>query len=213
MRPTTSLAHAARGERDRLREARAAEAAVGDDAEPPQPEQVRAARRLGVDLRRAAPRSAGRSSSPPSLARGVDVAAVADRPIIALRGRPRSTLSATLPVKPSVTTTSAAPCVIGDALDVADEVERRAALGERARAAATTSRVPLSGSSPLESSATRGRSTPSTDAGERRAHERELDEVLGADLGVGADVEQRDRRAGDRERERERRAVDAPARA
>ena len=34
------------------------------------------------------------------------------------------------------------------------------------------------------------------DLRERRAHEGELDEVLGADLGVGADVEQRHRRAG-----------------
>ena len=50
---------------------------------------------------------------------------------------------------------------------------------------------------------------PCTTPRERRAHERELDEVLGADLGVGADVEQRHRLAGDRERERERRARDA----
>ena len=47
--PDDVLAHAARGQQDRLRDPRRAEAPVGHDAEPAQAEQVGAARRLGVD--------------------------------------------------------------------------------------------------------------------------------------------------------------------
>ena len=54
---------------------------------------------------------------------------------------------------------------------------------------------------------------PSTTLRERGAHERELHEVLGARLDVGADVDQRHGLARDGQRDRERRAEDAAARA
>ena len=60
-----------------------------------------------------------------------------------------------------------------------------------------TSGVPFVASSPFESSPTRGRLDPEHAAGEGRAHEGELDEVLRADLRVGARVEQRERVLGD----------------
>ena len=46
---------------------------------------------------------------------------------------PSISLSATLPVKPSVTTTSASPATSSFALDVAGELERRAVEGGQAR--------------------------------------------------------------------------------
>ena len=55
--------------------------------------------------------------------------------------------------------------------------------------------VPLAGSSPFESSATRGRRDPDHRLGERRAHVRELDQVLGPAGDVRADVEQQHRAA------------------
>ena len=104
-----------------------------------------------------------------------------------------------LPVKPSVTTTSAAPGDDAVALDVADELEGSSRLGRRARrssaCASSTSALPRPASSPLESRPTRGRAHAEHRPRERRAHERELHEVLAPGLGVGADVEQRHRRA------------------
>ena len=61
--------------------------------------------------------------------------------------------------------------------------------------ASTTSGLPFFCSSPTESRATRGRSTPEHRLAEGRAEVGELDQVLGADLGVGADVEEEHRRA------------------
>ena len=100
------------------------------------------------------------------------------------------------------------------ALDVADEVHRgRAGRGaQRSSWASSRSSVPLVGSSPLDSSADARALDAEHGARERGAHEGELHEVLGPGLDVGADVEQQDRRAGDRHRQRERRAVDARAR-
>ena len=47
-------------------------------------------------------------------------------------------------------------------------------------------------------------------ARERRAHERELDQMLGANLDVGTDVEHQHGRARDRNRDRKRGTMDAP---
>ena len=67
--------------------------------------------------------------------------------------------SATLPVKPSVTTTSALPAVI--ALPSTLPTKFRPVGGREQRVGRDcTIGVPFVASSPLESSATRGRSTP-----------------------------------------------------
>ena len=85
------------------------------------------------------------------------------------------------------------------ALDVADEVDQRrprprgrqARVGLDARAG-----VPLRRLLAVREQADARALDPEHALGQRGAHERELDEVLGADLGVGADVEQRDRAPG-----------------
>ena len=104
-----------------------------------------------------------------------------------------------LPVKPSVTIDVGAPDEVA-ALDVADELERvdgrRRALAQLPRPPRRRARRRVPASSPLDSSPTRGRSHARERVRQRRAHERELHQVLGAHLGVGADVEQRHRMAG-----------------
>ena len=69
--------------------------------------------------------------------------------------------------------------------------------------------MPFSGSSPLASSATRGRVDAHHGLHERRAHVGELDEVLGPDGDVRAAVEQQERLAGHGHEHGERRPVDA----
>ena len=95
-----------------------------------------------------------------------------------------------------------------EALDVAREVELLRA-GQRGVGGLRRPRSPSSGSVPLESSATRGRSTPDHGLHERRAHVRELHEVLGPHLDVRAAVQQQERAARHRHERGERRAVDA----
>ena len=95
-----------------------------DDDQSAHTEQVGAAVLLGVEAG-PQPRRAGRSSMPPSLgpASLVDAA-----PFIRVNNddeHPSSSLSATLPVKPSVTTTSAVFAQEVPALDVAYEIESR----------------------------------------------------------------------------------------
>ena len=209
VRPTTSLAHAARGQHDRLREAARAKRAVRDDAEPAQPEQVRAARAPRGRSRRAA------RAAPAAAARRRPWRArerhrgVADRAQQRRRDVPSITLSATLPVKPSVTIDVGLARADREALDVADEVERRAAARRAPRGRPTTSSRALASAPRRWTAARRAGARPRARPRERRAHERELDEVLGPHLDVGADVEQQERRAGDRHGDRERRAVDA----
>lgn len=76
--------------------------------------------------------------------------------------------------------------------------------------AAMTSGVPRDASVPFERSPTRGAIDPEDRRGERCAHERELDQMLGANLGVGADVQQRAGVSRNRQRNRERWAMHAP---
>ena len=80
---------------------------------------------------------------------------------------------------------------------------------ERISWAATTSSLPLPASSPTESRPTRGPFDPQHRLAEGGAEEGELDEVLGADLDVGADVEKEHRLARDRQLDGERRALNA----
>src|SRR5215218_722291 len=110
-------------------------------------------------MRRLSPPSAGRSRRPPSVAIGPERAASRTASATA-RAVPSIVFSATLPVKPSVTTTSAIPA----SRSRPSRLPRKSIASARASSswASTTSAVPFFGSSPTESSATRGRSTPST---------------------------------------------------
>ena len=110
---------------------------------------------------------------------------------------PSSTLSAMLPVKPSQTTTSAAPSSRSRPSTLPtnrSSVRRRAA-----RCASRVSRLPFSGSSPIESRPTVGTADADDLLGEDRAHVGELEQVLRAGVGVGAGVDQDRRARGARE--------------
>ena len=110
---------------------------------------------------------------------------------------PSRVLRATLPVKPSVTTTSARVGHEVAALDVADEAWRRSPIqapSARSLWVSFTSGLPLVGSSPMDSRPTRGLGDAEAVAGVDGAHLGELHQPLGAALGVGAGVEQHRRR-------------------
>ena len=94
-------------ETDRVRDRDARARAVRDDHQTAQPEQVPAAVRLRVEPPRTR-RAPGRISSPPSFPRTDDSSSVRSASS-RLRIVPSIVFSATLPVKPSVTTTSASP--------------------------------------------------------------------------------------------------------
>src|SRR3954471_1148409 len=97
------------------------------------------------------PRRAGRSSIPPSLDRQLDIAAVRTAPSSALE-EPSMTFSATLPVKPSATITSASPVPIANPSTLPTKFRP----GEPSSSAwaETTISGPLVDSVPLDSSAT-----------------------------------------------------------
>ena len=171
-----------------LRKAAAGEPPVRHHPDPAQPEQVRPARALGVDLvaQLHAARGAAAARRPwPGRRHGLvadrahehrrdalhqlqrDVAgeAVGDDDV----GGARITLvPSTLPTKSTGATVELSW-------------------------AATTSGVPLLGSSPLESRRHPRRADTEHRRGEGRAHEGELDEVIGPRLHVGAHVEQQSR--------------------
>ena len=112
------------------------------------------------------------------------------------RSEPSRVLSVTLPVKPSVTITSAGRGQQVPALEVADELERPCAGGVRAGACVSfTSGVPLVGSSPMESRPTLGRLGAEAGGDVGGAHLGELHEHGRRALGVGAGVDQHGRRA------------------
>ena len=83
---------------------------MGDDAELAQPEHVGAARALGVDLLAQLPHRRRRSASSPSRPRVEVVAASRIARSVRLE-TPSISFSVMLPVKPSITTTSATPSV------------------------------------------------------------------------------------------------------
>ena len=95
---------AAGGEPDRVGDAFGAGGAVADDRHRAQPEQDRAAGRVGVELF-AKPPIDGFSSSPPAAAIGF-LWARSEIALASIRAAPSITFSDTLPVKPSVTTMS-----------------------------------------------------------------------------------------------------------
>ena len=147
---------------------------------------------------------------PPALARRDEVATSRIWRSISSE-TPSISLRATLPVKPSVTTTSALPAgtSLPSTLPTKSNVSPSARRSRRAACASTTSGVPLLASSPIESRPDARALDAEHDLGQRGAHEAELDEVLGAHLGVGADVDDGHRVPGDRDRDGQRRAVDA----
>src|SRR3954447_14405101 len=103
------------------------------------------------------PRSAGLSSRPPTRERSDDIAAPRTAPSSAAEV-PSITFSATLPVKPSATITSATPVPIAKP----STLPMKPGVPSSAACAASTFSVPRAASVPLESSATRGEATPRT---------------------------------------------------
>ena len=181
-----------------------------DDAEPAQAEQVGAALQLRVDLlaeaaergRAAAGRRASRASRT-SRRRAPRRAIVCETPSISF--------SAMLPVKPSVTTTSATPLVTSPPSTL--PTNSNASLPAPTRSSSSACASSTSGLPRLLLAVRQQPDARARDAEhgarQRRAHERELHEVLAPHVGVRADVEQRHRARRDRQRQRERRAVDA----
>src|SRR5919201_3667987 len=107
--------------------------------------------------------SAGRRSMPPALARRDEVATSRIWRSISSE-TPSMSLSTTLPVKPSVTTTSALPAgnSLPSTLPTKSKVSPSAKRSRSAACASTTSGVPFVSSSPIDSRPTVGRSIPST---------------------------------------------------
>ena len=141
------LAHAAGGDLDRAREPARAEGAVRDDGELPQPEQDRSALLLGVELV-AQPAQRGLQQQPAELGAP---ARTSPRPRTAPSSaaeEPSMTFSATLPVKPSATITSAAPVPIAKPSTLPTKF--RPVEPASASWAATTISVPLVASVPLD---------------------------------------------------------------
>ena len=95
---------------------------------------------------------------PPAFERVEEVAAARTAPS-STDDVPSITFSATLPVKPSVTITSASPVPIAKPSTLPTKFSRDS-VSESTAWAATRSSGPFEGSSPLLSSATRGRETP-----------------------------------------------------
>src|SRR3954463_4477722 len=105
------------------------------------------------------PRKAGRSNMPPSFERGEDIAAPRTAPSSAAEV-PSITFSATLPVKPSATITSASPVPMAKPSTL--PTNRSPAEADSTLCASTTVSGPFVASVPLDRSATRGSLTPTT---------------------------------------------------
>ena len=206
MRPTTS----ARTPRAASSIARAiparAERAVRHDAEPAQAEQERAALRLGVD-RVAQPAQRRPQQQPAGLRARARRRRLAHRAEQRVRG-PLHHLEEDVAGEAVGDDHVGLARADGEALDVAGELEPVGAPASAACAACTSS-VPFVGSVPLDEQRDARALEPDHRLHERRAHVRELDEVLGPHLDVGAAVEQQERPPGDRHEHRQRRAVHA----
>ena len=94
----------------------------------------------------------------------------------------------TLPVKPSVTTTSRAP----PGMSRPSTLPTKPGVSRRSAWAASTCSLPLPSSSPIDSRPTRGLGDAEDVAREQAPHQGELREVLGPGLGARARVEQHD---------------------
>ena len=205
------LLHPALGERDRVRDRAPARAAVADDHEPAQPEQNRRRRRSPG---RAASRSGAsrpRISRPPSFETVPERIASRTAPTTAF-AVPSISFSATLPVKPSVTTTSTSPRGRSKPSTLPDEVERRLGAAPRAARAPRPRRACPS---PAPRRPTAGRraaarrpAPPRMKAAPMKAN---CTRCSGAHLDVRADVQQQHGPPGHRHDHRERRPVDAAA--
>ena len=193
VRATASTLDGPRGEPDRVRDPVGARAAVADDGDARAGRAGSRRRWCRGPSRAAARRAPGAAAGRRAVATGFERAASPTAPATA-RAVPSIVFSATLPVKPSVTITSAASAEQVAALDVAAKVDARPR--RRARRARRRPRaVPFFGLL-----ADREQRHPRALDAEHRAAEGgaqvgELDQVAGAHLGVGADVEQQRRRA------------------
>ncbi len=138
---------------------------------------------------------------PPSFARAEDIAASRTAPSIVWE-TPSISFSAMLPVKPSVTITSADALHHVAALDVADELERAACpLRAHSSSSAWTSsdqRAAALGLLAVGQQPDARALHSEHDPRQRRAHERELHQVLAPRLDVRAHVQQRHRPAAAR---------------
>ena len=101
---------------------------------------------------------------------------------------PSAIFSATLPVKPSVTTTSTTPSVTS-VPSTKPWKSIGSVLSRSIAAAPRTTSSPLSSSVPTLSRPTRGLAHAQHDPREDLAHHRELEQVFGAALDVGAEIE------------------------
>src|SRR4051794_30671802 len=129
-------------------------------ATPRRPSRIAPPTAFGSMAERRPPR-AGRRSRPPAAASGPERAAPRTASATAL-AVPSSVFRVTFPVKPSVTTTSASP--LSRSRPSTLPMKRMASVSASASWASTTSARPFFCSSPTESSATRGLSTPRTAA-------------------------------------------------
>ena len=189
------------GQPDGVGDAVRGRSAVGDHGDAAQPQEDRAADRVRVDLvaQTADPPADQQAADARDRRRGDRLADRADDvfevPSIAFR--------ATLPVKPSVTTTSSSPPVRSLPSTLPTKLSCVSAAASRS-CAATTSGVPLPGLLAVREQADLRALDAVDGLHEGGAHVGELDQVLGADLVVGAGVEQQDRAARDRQQRGDR---------
>ena len=187
------LPHAAGRDLDRAREPAAPERAVRHDAELAQSEQHGAALLLRVDLVAQRPQRRAQQPAAELSARGR---------IAASRTAPSSADDVALHDLQRDVAGEAVrddhvrhPGADREALDVADEVQLAALVASCCVGGDDVS-APLVGSSPLESSATRGRSTPITTSMNAAPMWANWTRCSGRHLDVGAHVEQQDRGLG-----------------
>ena len=182
---------AAGGEPDRVRDRAPARVAVRDHGQPAQAEQVRAAVGVRVEARAQPPR--GRPDQQPAeLARASSRRSPRAAGRAARRSSPSSSFSAMLPVKPSVTRRRRRRAAGRGPRRCRRSRSRRAS--RSSACASSVSWLPFSGSSPIESRRTVGSRDAEDLRGEDRAHDAELEQVLGPAVGVRAGVDQHARR-------------------
>ena len=148
---------------DRVGDPLGAGAAVPDDRDAPQAEEDRAAGACRGPSRGEGRRAPAAAAARPRRPRGPERAAARTASATAL-AVPSIVFSTTLPVKPSVTITSASPLEQVAALDVADEVDRLRPPRGSSWASTTSARALLLLPRRPRAGATRGLSTPRTAA-------------------------------------------------
>ena len=208
--PTMSSRAPRSARSDRLREARSREAPVRHDAEAAQPQQVGAPCASGSISSRN-PRSAPRKQRAAQLRARGGHRRLPDRAQHRL-GDALHQLQRDVPREAVGHDHVGHPSHHVAALDVADELERADARPrplEQLRVGLHDQAVAALGLLAVREQPDARTLHPEHGPRQRRAHERELHEVLAPRLGVRAHVQQRHRPAGNRQRDRERRAVDA----